>query len=402
MTTNLNNRKSGETLLFAIVDTAVDGIIIIDQQGIVRLYSAACERMFGYREKEVVGKNVKMLMPQPYRKEHDKYLSAYAETGDAQIIGVGREVAGRRKDGSEFPMWLSVGQTKYDDQPYFVGILHDITEQKAVEEQLRIAKENAEAASRARSDFLAVVSHEIRGPVHGISATNNLLAHTDLDDGQQRHVQSVQQSSAAILELVDRIFYLSKIEMGLVTVRDMRCRLEEILKSVEFAHRPRMDEKDLEFFTQVARDVPPVLSCDADKLREIIGTLLDSAIRFTEDGYIALKVSLAGEPKTDPDDSLMLRFEVKDTGTGVEPELQGLLFEHAQQGDFALTRKQGRFGLGLSICKQLCRLLGGEIGVTSSSGKGCSIWFTVACTGAEPPDDADVGAGPQSGESANP
>ena len=128
-----------QTLLHAVIGTAVDGIMVIDVRGNVRLYNAACERLFGYTADEVIGQNVKMLMPAPYRNEHDGYLDAYHNTGEARIIGIGREVTGQRKNGSTFPIGLSVGEARYENERYFVGIVHDITEQKLAEEKLRLS-----------------------------------------------------------------------------------------------------------------------------------------------------------------------------------------------------------------------------------------------------------------------
>jgi PAS domain S-box-containing protein len=153
-----------EQRLRALVETAVDGVMIIDAGGTVQEYNPACERLFGYRANEVVGNNVKMLMPPPYRQEHDQYLLRYRTTGVKRVIGVGREVEGRRKDGSTFPMELSVGEARPGGRQIFVGIVRDITARKSAERSLRVAKEPAESASRAKSLFLANMSHEIRTP----------------------------------------------------------------------------------------------------------------------------------------------------------------------------------------------------------------------------------------------
>ena len=157
-----------EQRLRALVATAADGVMIIDAAGIVQEYNPACERLFGYGADEVVGNNVKMLMPPPYRDEHDQYLLRYQATGVKRIIGIGREVEGLRKDGRTFPMELSVGEARPGGKQVFVGIVRDITARKSAEQALRLAKEQAEGANRAKSLFLANMSHEIRTPMNAV------------------------------------------------------------------------------------------------------------------------------------------------------------------------------------------------------------------------------------------
>lgn len=149
--------------LRAVVETAVDGVILIDARGTVLLFNPACERLFGYRAGEVLGQNVKMLMPAPYQDEHDGYLGNYARTGERKIIGIGREVVGRRKDGSTFPMDLSVGEAKQDGETSFVGIIHDLTERKQSEQALRESAERLRAVVDTAVDGVILI--DARGAV---------------------------------------------------------------------------------------------------------------------------------------------------------------------------------------------------------------------------------------------
>ncbi len=371
-----------KTLLRAVINTAVDGIMVIDDQGVVRLYNAACERLFGYSADEVVGQNVKILMPLPYREEHDGYIEAYRRTGDARIIGIGREVTGQRKDGSLFAIGLSVGKAWYKDQQFFVGIVHDISARKLAEEKLRRAKEEAEAANRAKSDFLAVMSHEIRTPLHGILGTVGLLQHAASRKKHSQYAATIQQSCEGLLEIVDNILDLSKIESGAVVLKQTRFEVRDLLDSVEFLWEPRVREKELEYFTKIAHDVPPEIISDADRIREILNNLVSNAVRFTEDGYIAVTARHDDTVPPTEDGSVSLRFEVKDTGVGIDPEDQARLFERFEQGDTSLTRQYGGSGLGLAICKRLSHLLGGEIGVVSEPNRGSRFWFTITCQAA--------------------
>jgi PAS domain S-box-containing protein len=381
MQQSVTNGPVSEAHLRAVIGTAVDGIIIIDERGIVRLYNAACERLFGYQEDEVVGRNVSMLMPAHYRFEHDGYLRAYLETGQPRVIGIGREVTGQRKDGSQFPIGLSVGESWHNRGRFFVGIVRDITEQKYAEEKLRKAKEEAEAANRTKSDFLAVMSHEIRSPLHGILATISLLSHTALDEKQARYAETIRQSGEVLLEVVNDILDLSKIEAGCISLKEKRFDVRDLLESIESLWESRVRAKALNYYSSVDTDVPHGLIGDADRIREVLNNLVDNAVKFTEHGYIAVKIEVDGCN----DGMAVLRFEVKDTGIGIEKKFQSRLFERFEQGDVSLTRKHGGSGLGLTICREMCHLLGGEIGVTSEPGEGSVFWFTVSC---RPADDA--------------
>ena len=372
-------RRISETLLSAVIDTAVDGVMVIDERGVVTLYNSACERLFGYPTNEVVGRNVKMLMPAPYAEEHDGYLHSYRSTGEAQVIGIGREVIGQRKDGSEFPVGLSLGEAWHDDKRYFVGIVRDITEQKLSEKNLLDAVAEAKAANRAKSDFLAVISHEVRTPLHGILATTGLLLYSDLKEKQQQYAETIQQSGEALLEIVDNLLDLSRIEAGVVEIKEARFEIVDLLRSIEYLWESRVREKKLEYFTRIGRGVPPMLVGDADRIREILNNLVNNAIKFTDQGYITIDVAIETVAGRRKDGRAVLCFEVKDTGIGIAPDLHQRLFQNFEQGDKSLTREHEGSGLGLSICKELCALLDGEIDVVSEPGKGSCFWFTVPC-----------------------
>lgn len=374
-----SNIEISEALLRAVFGTAVDGIVVTDEKGIVRLYNPACERLFGYSPSEVLGRNVKLLMPREYRDEHDGYLEAYRTTGKARIIGIGRDVTGQRKDGSRFPIGLSIGEARYGKRRYFVGIMRDISEQKLSEQRLRAARDEAESASRAKSDFLAVMSHEIRTPLHGIMGTTSLLQRTGLKPKQRRYADTIEQSCHALLEIVNNILDLSRVESGAVDVKQTRFGPRNLLESVAALWQPRIRAKGLEYVTEIAPDVPRALTGDADRMREILNNLVSNAVRFTDSGYIAITASVDDPPKTGKTGHVILRFEVADTGIGIDPKDQTHLFGRFEQADTSLTRRHGGSGLGLAICKELIRLLGGEIGVDSALGRGSRFWFTIPC-----------------------
>jgi len=374
-----SNIEISEALLRTVISTAVDGIVVTDEKGIVRLYNPACERLFGYSPAEVLGRNVKMLMPPEHREECISDLEAYRTTGDARVIGAGREVTGLRKDGSRFPVGLSVGEARHGNTRYFVGIVRDITGQKLAEHRLRAARDEAESASRTKSDFLAVMSHEIRTPLHGIMGTTSLLQRTGLNPKQHRYADTIEQSCHALLEIVNNILDLSRVESGAVVVKQTPFEPRDLLESVAALWQPRMREKGLEYVTEIAPEVPRAVTGDADRMREILNNLVSNAVRFTDAGHIAVKVTVDEPPKRGSAGHVVLRFEVSDTGIGIDPHDRARLFDRFEQADTSLTRRHGGSGLGLAICRELTRLLGGEIGVTTEVGGGSRFWFTIPC-----------------------
>ena len=391
----------------AILETAVDGIIIIDSLGTVRMYNPACENMFLFSAEEVVGQNVKMLMPSPYYDEHDRYLQNYSATGERKIIGIGREVIARRKDGTTFPMELSVGETTMGGNRFFVGILRDITKNKTAEEALlkseaelqkRVdeiaaladentkAREEAEAASRIKSEFLASMSHEIRTPMNGILGMLSALEGQGLNAEQRESVGLIRESSEALLEILNDILDISKIEAQKIELETTTFSINEFLALAEGMWRRRAQDKGLAFVLRNSATAHDLVRGDGTRLRQVLFNLISNAIKFTDRGEVTLSVDAEGASGR-----VKLRFEVSDSGIGISPEQLEKLFQPFVQADRSTTRRFGGSGLGLSISKKIVELMGGEMGVESRLGEGSTFWFTVSLeTGDRSSRDAGV------------
>jgi len=359
----------------AIVTTAVDGIITISEGGIVEQFNPAAEHIFGYKAEEVIGRNVNMLMPEPYHSQHDGYLGNYLRTGKAKIIGIGREVAGRRKDGTIFPLDLAVSEVRLEDRRTFTGIIRDITDRKQAEEGLHKAKEEAEVANRAKSEFLASMSHEIRTPMNAIIGMADLLWETSLDSQQREYVEIFRSAGENLLALINDLLDLSKVEAGHIELEVIDFDLKEIVEKVCEIMALRAHEKGLELCCQIMEDVPLKLEGDPLRLRQILLNLAGNGIKFTENGEVVIEVRRA--PEVQENEKMELLFSVADTGIGIAPEKTSTVFERFTQVDSSTTRQYGGTGLGLSISKFLVELMDGQIWVESEVGKGSTFYFTA-------------------------
>lgn len=352
----------------AIVAASLHCIIMINERGEVLLFNPSAERLFGYKASEVVGNNVTMLMPEPYRSSHQKYIDRYLSTGEQQIIGVGREVEGQHRDGNLIPIYLSVSELELEGQRRFVGMIIDISKRKKAEAELIAARDEAESANRMKSEFLNVMSHELRTPLTVILGYLPILKKADkLPDAETvaEIAGEMEGSGKHLLRLINDLLDISKIEAGAMELDLAPVHVCSVADEVLEMLRAKAGENVIEMFSSCGE---VTVMADSLRLRQVFINLVGNAIKFTSGGTI--KVSI------EQDDNVA-RVSVQDTGLGISEEDLPYIFDTFRQVDSTVQRAAEGTGLGLAITRRLVELHGGEISVTSKLGEGSIFTFTI-------------------------
>ena len=355
-----------ETRLRAILDTAVDGIMLIDSAGLVSLFNPACERMFGYAAAEVVGRNVKMLMPAPYHAEHDGYLANYHRTGEKKIIGIGREVVGLRKGGGTFPLDLSVGEATYDGKRFYVGILRDVTDRARAEILREALIEQLTSTNEELGHFAHVASHDLREPLRMITGFCSLLRDQygeRLDERGREYMTLVYSATRQMQELLDDLVDYARIENELEHASWFEAG-EAVNLVLETLAEPIAVSR-----AEITVSELPRLHGNAVRFNRLMQNLIGNALKYVEEGVEPrVHVSAVWEPPS-------WRFCVTDNGIGIEARHFERIFE-----PFKRLHSKERYygtGLGLAICRKIVKGFGGDIWVTSEAGCGSAFVFTI-------------------------
>ena len=381
---SLRAAKESEARYKSVIKNIVDGIITIDSRGVILSCNAKINQTFGYQENELISKKINLLMPTSDSTAHDRYVSDYNATGSAKIIGIGREVLGLKKDGTIFPIDLGISEIEVNGEKQFIGIVRDITERKQNEQVLIKAREQAEVALKAKSEFLAMMSHELRTPLNGVIGMVGLMRDGDLSSDQREQLDIINDSGHSLLTIIDDILDLTKVENGHLSIKSEPFNLCSLINAIHVLLSPQAAEKGLTFTTDLALDCPWHLIGDAGRIRQVLLNLVGNAIKFTEQGSVAIEVKCRVMSQT----KATLRFSIMDTGIGISEEEQQALFQVFSQIDSSSSRKFGGAGLGLAISKQLVTNMHGKIGVDSTPGKGSTFWVILTLPLAESDDNS--------------
>ncbi len=366
-----------EVRLHAILDNVVDGILTIDGAGTIVSVNPAVVRMFGYDEPELLGSNVRMLMPEAKRIVHDRSLSRHESTAEPTVIGLGQDLEGLTKDGRAFPIELTVTEIALHRQRMFVGLVRDVTERRKAEEAERQARIAAEEASRAKSDFLANMSHEVRTPVSVIMGMTHLGLRAQPTERQRGYLTKIDSAARSLLSIINDILDFSKVEAGKLVLEQIAFSLEDVFANVRDMVYQKAEQKGLPIDFSIGEGIPTRLVGDPLRLGQILINLVGNAIKFTDRGRIGVTVRLADLLPNDAAGPRTLCFSVSDTGIGMSQAQIANLFQSFNQADTSFTRRFGGTGLGLAICQRLTRLMGGTISVESVVGRGSTFHFTA-------------------------
>jgi two-component system, sensor histidine kinase and response regulator len=364
---------SEQRLLSALMDNLPDLIYFKDRESRFTAVNRVFLRRVGFKtHSEIIGKTDRDL----FADEH-----ACAALADEQkIIATGQPLVGIEEketwpDGHE--TWVSTTKVPWNDGSGRVigtfGLSRDITARKLADENLKVAKEAAEKAGRAKGEFLANMSHEIRTPMNGVIGMTDLLLSSKLDSQQREFAETIRASGETLLTIINDILDFSKIESGKLTFEILNFDLVETVESTLDLLAAGAHGKGIELVCEIAANIPARLRGDSGRLRQILTNLVGNAIKFTEKGEVAVRLSITSEIET----HVTVRFDIEDTGIGITPAAQSGLFQPFSQADGSTTRKYGGTGLGLAIAKQLVAIMEGQIGVESKPGEGSTFWFTA-------------------------
>lgn len=356
--------------LDAVLNTMVDGVIMITQQGLIARYNAACEEIFGYELDAVIGRNIAMLMPEPYHANHDSYIRNYQHSNVPKIIGIGREVQGKRKDGTVFPMYLSVGETGGDEDRAYVGIIRDLSDVSAQREEYESLQQQHFHLSRvaAMDQMGAAIAHELNQPLTAImnymEAGQALLERGNVDpskmSGLMRKASEQSARAAGILSRLRRFIEKGDVEKEMIAA-------DGVLRSAVDLVMPSFKNDSITVVFETAEDLPPVLASHIQIQQVLVNLIRNScqAMNDVEDERKILTLSIA----TLADDNV--KIGVIDTGCGMTDSQYNTLYE-----PFSTTKADG-LGVGLSISQSIIASHSGKIWAERVTPRGTAFYFTL-------------------------
>ncbi len=359
-----NVADDSEAYFRTLLESAPDAMIIIDERGKIAIVNAQAEAMFGYRRNEMLGQPVEELLPKRLHKRHVQHREAFAKAPSLRPMGVGLDLAARRRDGSEFPVEISLSPVVSANGRFISSVIRDVTARKLMEDDIIAARQEAERANKANSAFLAAASHDLRQPVQALSLLNGALRRTVKDERALEMIEHQQNSLTAMTNLLNSLLDISRLDAGAVTPELEQFPIQRLIDrlSPEFARQAHHGELE---FTWSASNA--VINSDPNLLAEIIQNFVSNAIRYTEKGTIRLECV---------DSEGHCRVQVSDTGIGIAADQLEEIFREFHQCKAPGASKEG-FGLGLAIVKRLADLLELTVNVESDIGAGSCFSVTI-------------------------
>lgn len=356
-----------------VLEAAPNALIVVSREGIITLVNKQTEKLFGYTREELIGQPSEILVPARYRNKYPFYRNVYFDNPVSRGMGIGHDFLGVDKNGREFPAEVGLSPIVTDDGIMVLSSIVDITERRKNENALREAKEKAEELSRAKQEFLSIMSHDIRTPLNAVLAITRMMMEENPKKSQLDQLTTLKFSADNLLGLINNVLDFSKIEAGKIQFEKINFNIRYIVTGIINSFSFVASEKQLQLKSTIDKDIPEIITGDPVRLSQILNNLINNAIKFTEAGSISLNVRLISVNNVEVE----LLFEVIDTGVGIEKSRQEQIFEWFTQAHSYTTRKYGGTGLGLTICKRLVELLGGRIFVESEVKKGTAFRFNL-------------------------
>lgn len=371
--------RKKEARLSSILAASPDALIVVGTNGNIAFASDRLQDIFGYAPSEIIGKPIETLMPRRFRHGHSGHLRHFLDDPKAREMGAGLQLFAARKDGSEFPVEISLNPETEGEDLSVVAAIRDVSDRAAVMESLREATNKAKMAELSKSEFLANMSHELRTPMNGVIGFTDLLLSSELNQEQKYHLQLIAESGQSMLVLLNSILDLAKIESGKLKAEHAPFNIQDTIGSSSRLMRVAAEQKGLKLNLKIDSDVPQHIMGDEYRTKQVLTNIVGNAIKFTASGWVSISaaaVGAAGDRK--------IEITITDTGIGIDRTRQKEIFDEFVQADSSVVRRFGGSGLGLTISQRLLEVLGGGISCESEPGKGTSFVITLPLIEADP------------------
>lgn len=381
----LNTRlEERERDLERIFDAAPDATVLVDSDGIINRVNAQAEKLFGYRNAEMQGERVELLVPERFRAAHVRHRDDFAASPRVREMGVNMDLCGRRKDGSEFPIDVNLSPLEFGGQSLVSAAVRDFTEHRAIQDALQRAKEESDRATTTKSRFLATASHDLRQPLQSLGLYLSVLARQTTDPKALEITGKMRSSLDAMGDLLDALLDISKFESGSIVPEPRDFEVQRLFDQIAADNAPIAAKKGLVLNVQASG---LVINSDAVLLQRIVENFVSNAIRYTDSGHVDIACCADGN---------WAHIDVTDTGIGVPEESIDSIFEEYYQLENAGRDRQHGLGIGLAIVERIAHLLGHELNVESVLGQGSTFSVRVPIAAASfGRSDEDVVAAPE-------